>query len=237
MNDVLFTTLFPTGFVIFFGLLIGEFLLSSLWAPVYFRYGIPLLRRHYSVRHDLNLAGYIPDLEANLGRKGRLGWRPAVVFRSFNPTELAFRQPFGHRNQVKGMVRLEPGNGRLTISGHLPFSSLPVAAFLMLVIWLSGVAQLFILLMVGILALAIFLQRHHYAQIAQIISQTLGAESFSPLNSTLDTAVPPFAPALPSTSLPNKPTFGLSAAEIILLVVVGVLGLAAAGLLFNLLSQ
>ncbi|MBK8987311.1 MAG: hypothetical protein IPM39_14750 [Chloroflexi bacterium] len=194
MTETWFSLVFPLLFAVIFVLAISEFLLSSFWAPVYFRYGIPLLRRSYTVPADLDLAAQIPHLETSLPRTW---WRPGVVFRALSPTELAFRHRFGTRNPLQGLVRLEPGHGRMTITGYL-YSFYLVFPFLILFfVLVAGVPWLFLLFMAAVFAFTFGLQRRHYAQIADIIAATVGAQP------AVGTAVS--RPSFPPQSTPYKP--------------------------------
>ncbi len=240
------TTWFPPIFIFFFIALfllaIGETLLSLFWAPVYFRHGIPLLRRAYTVPGSLDLVAQIPRLEQNLRRTW---WRPGVVFRALSPTEIAFRQAFGTRNPLQGIIRVEPARNLITVSGHLYnlYLFLPVV---LIVFVMGNVTSLFSVLPFAIFALALVfglaMQYRHYAQIAQIIQDTLGA-SPSSTNQAVTIGQPTYFPTTEEkfsytgiASNPTKPTTGFSTAEVILLIVIATLGLAAAWLLFTLLA-
>jgi hypothetical protein len=217
---------------------VGELILASLWAPFYFRYGIPLLRRSYTVPADLDLTAQIPRLERSLPRTW---WRPFIVFRQLSATELAFRNGFGSRNPLQGLVRLEPGNGRLTISGHLYTSYLlyPLAFVPFL---LNGfMPAIFLLFLAAAFVFAIGMQRRHYEQIASVIAETLGGQRGD------DTAVSPTPLSFPQNPVtykpgkqetwspetndpfaptPRSPNAGLSKIELLLIVVLVVLAAA-----------
>lgn len=237
MTDLWLSIAFPAAVMLLVLVSLMELVLSAVWAPFYFRYGIPLLRRRYAVPADLELGAAILQLEQNLLRSW---WRPAVVFRRLGPTELAFRNRFGSRNPLQGLVRLEPGYGRLTITGNL-FSAYLLFPLLMLLFFLGGgVPVLFFLLFTAVFSLILGMQRRHYAEIAGGIAATLGALPGG------DTAVssPPRTTNLPEAwagsaydpLATNKPQTGLSRLELALIVILLALVGAIGWFLFGLFS-
>lgn len=238
-------TLFPLFVVLLIVTSLGELMLSSLWAPFYYRHGIPLLRRTYTLPANLNIDAQIPRLEQNL--RGSW-WRPRVVFRALSPTELAFRNNFGSRNPMQGLVRLEPAHGRMTISGYLYSSYLLIFPLLFaFVLGIGGLPVLFFIFMLGILLFSVLYQRRQYEQIARIIAATLETnadkESWAEKETAVPSAPPPAKPTAypsfeppkwsppdtdPFGSAPATPTSGLSKIEIVLIVVSLVLMAAVA---------
>lgn len=246
----LFFTLFPLFVVLIIISSLAELLLSSLWAPFYYRYGLPLLRRTYGLPANPNIAAQIPRLEQNL--RGSW-WRPRVVFRALSPTELAFRNNFGSRNPMQGLVRLEPAHGRMTISGYLYSSYLLFfPLFFVFVLANEAIPALFLVFMLGILLFSVLYQRRQYEQIARIIAATLETNLSQESWEETETAVPP--PAKPTAYLsfdtptwspPDTdpfgsptaaPSSGLSKIEIALIVVSLVLLVMAAWFVLSLLT-
>ena len=238
--DIAFNAIFPAIILLIVLVSVGELILSAVWAPFYFRLGIPLLRRRYTLPADLDLAAQIPLLEQNLRRS----WsRPAIVFRQLSPTEIAFRNNFGSRNPLQGLVRLEPGHGRMTISGHLYYSYFFFPLFILPILLGGAVPILFLLFFAAIFAFIFVTQYRHYAQIAGVIAATAGGQkagetavSFPDVNSQpgshttseawSTSAYDPFA------SAPSTPSTGFSKVEMVLLAILAVLLLAVLGFVF-----
>lgn len=107
-------------------LMILEQIFAMAWVPFYFRVGIPLVSKSYRTPLMFELGPHKAVLEHALQR----GWfRPQIVFKSFNKDEFGFRNTFTSRSQVNGIVRVEPSNGRLTITGNLSWSFLMLILF------------------------------------------------------------------------------------------------------------
>jgi hypothetical protein len=244
MNDY-----FPFLFVMVAALVVlsfGEMAISGMWLPAYFRYGIPLFRQEYPLAAMPDLAAKIPELEQRLKRSM---WRPAIVFRALNANEIAFRNNFGSRNAMSGLIRLEPNQGRMRISGNLYWTYLLIPFLFVSIVAMGGITVIFLVIMLVIFVMTFGMQRYHYAQIAAVIAATaviapptLQTDLGAPANQSkfqpgTDKPIQPitYEPDI-DTYRPATPQTGLSNTEIILLVVLAallVIGAAAAFLLFG----
>ncbi len=150
---------------------IGEMMISGFWLPIYYQYGVPLFRKEYSLMTMPDLAAKIPELEQKLKRSF---WRPSVVFRVLNKNEIAFRNNFGSKNPLSGLIRLDPNQGRMYVTGHL-YWTLLLFPFMFVLISISSPMPMpifFLLFLLIIFAINFGMQRYHYKQIAMIIMKT-----------------------------------------------------------------
>jgi hypothetical protein len=161
-------------FLFIVGAVLVEWWLSTFWAPVYFRYGIPLYRRHFQTAvtaPDLNT--FIPQLE---GQLTHTFWQPSVVFRALGPQELAFRQSMKqnsrHRDIVRGRLQYEPISQQLTVTGHLYCPSLLFYLALFFSSQMLIASPFFILLILTLLAISVATQRAVYKRVGSVV-QTL----------------------------------------------------------------
>ncbi len=182
-------------FVFIMLITVGEFFLSMSWRPFFFRVGIPLFRKEFSTVGMLQpMERYIGELEAQLPRSW---WQPAVVFKAISPSELAFRQKFGQRNPVRGLLLYEPTRQRLSLTGYMPWATLiSPFAFIVILLW-APFAAVFLFLFVFIIGVsfAILMSRMHYGRIEQAISSTFQ-----------DGINNEFATNLPQTETPSYPS-------------------------------
>jgi hypothetical protein len=229
-------------FLIVFALImvfsLGENAVSAMWLPAYFRYGIPLFRKEYPLTTMPDLAAQIPELEQKLKRSGG---RSSIVFRALDTHEIAFRNKFGTRDGISGLIRLEPNQRRMRISGNLYWSVLLIP-----VMFLAGAANGFISVFFAIFISAIFVmtfgrQRYQYGKIATVIRETaVSAEPLTMNNSEPSWAEPtPKTPDQPITYAPDfdpyqpsKPQASLNNTEITLLILLVALIVIAGVLAF-----
>jgi len=164
--------LFPFLVVPLVLLMILELIFSMAWVPFYFRSGIPLISKSYRTPLDFELSPHKSTLENALKR----GWfRPQIVFKQFSKDEFGFRNTFSSRSQVIGMIRVEPSNGRLTITGYLSWAFVVLILFgaIVSISWTQPWAFLGFLFIAGI---GIFLQRLMSIAVEKIMYQTLKNE-------------------------------------------------------------
>lgn len=165
--------------MLFMAVSLGEMVISGLWLPAYYRYSIPLFRKEYPLTTMPDLAGKIPELEQKLKRSM---WRPAIVFRALDSGDIAFRNKFGTRNAMSGLVRLEPNQGRMRISGNLYWTFL-LMPFLFLFMMVSSPSPsiMFLVILLLMFVLTFAMQRYQYGKIAAVVAETaVSAPSFSP---------------------------------------------------------
>jgi hypothetical protein len=147
---------------------LSEFVVSRLWVPFYYYYGIPLFSRKFHVTRHVNFASRVPCLEQNLPK---FRWRPAVTFKQFSPDAFAFRQK-SIRNNISGLVQINEVNSTVTMTGHLYWSLLLLS--LVLSIWAvadnNAVFSLFAFVFV---TANVAIQRYAYTQIAEVIESNL----------------------------------------------------------------
>jgi len=108
--------LFPFLFIPFFLAMILELIFSLAWVQFYYRNGIPLVKKSCRIPLMFDLTPHVGTLQSSLKRGF---FRPAITIKPFSQNEFGFRNTFTSRSQVNGMIRVEPSNGRLTITGHL----------------------------------------------------------------------------------------------------------------------
>ena len=217
---------------------VAEMAFSGMWLPAYFRYGIPLFRQEYPLTTMPDLAAAIPELEQKLKRSA---WRPAIVFRVLDRNEIAFRSSFGSKNTMSGLIRLEPSQGRMQISGHLYWTLLLIPLVFLAIAFNSPMPIFFLLFMLAIFVLTFGMQRYHYGQIAAVIAETaVTAEPVTQNNSEPSWAEPAtMKPDQPVTYTPDfdpyqpaKPQTGLNYTEITLLILLVALIVIAGVLAF-----
>lgn len=165
----------PLFFISFFfviALAIGEFLVSLLWVPAYFRIGIPLFIKEFRPKDHLEFSLDIPPLEESL----RTFWRPRVVFKELSPGEYAFRHHYASRNPLLGHIKFDPLRGVVVLKGYAywTFLLLPLPVFL-LVSSLEGVPLFIFPVFLLIVALNVLFQRRTYQRIADVVQQMAGS--------------------------------------------------------------
>ena len=233
MNE--FTT-FPWFIVILIIISVGEMMISGFWLPIYYQYGVPLFRKEYSLMAMPDLAAKIPELEQKLKRSF---WRPSVVFHVLNKNEIAFRNNFGSKNALSGLIRLDPNRGRMYVTGHL-YWTLLLSPFILILIGISSPMSMqifFLLFLLIIFTISFGMQRYHYTQIAAIIMETAVAKPLDnhstptsyafdyPVEKPIETVLyePEYMP-----HDPLKPQSGLNTGMIVLLALFVALGIAGA---------
>lgn len=155
---------------------IGEFLVSLLWVPAYFRTGIPLLTKEFRPKDHFEFSLDIPALEQTL--KGV--WRPRVVFKALAPGEYAFRHHFTSRTPLQGHIKFDPLRGVVVIKGYAYWTLFlfPLPIFL-LTLSLEGapivILPAFLLVFGLIIGLNVLFQRHIYQQVVQAVQQMAGS--------------------------------------------------------------
>ncbi len=233
MNDYM-SFIFPVMIITIVALSLGELLISALWLPAYFRYRLPLFRKEYPLTTMPDVAAIIPELEQKLKRS--LG-RPAIVFRALNANEIAFRNNFGSRNAMSGLIRLQPDQGRMCISGHLYWSFFLLPLIFLLVLFSFPVPAFFFVFLAGGFMIGSAIQRVQYGKIAQVIVETAVStdpsawQSPKPVEQTYQPQITkfdatPYDPVLYDPQN-NKPQTGISNVELILLLVLVVLIISA----------
>ncbi|MCA9873873.1 MAG: hypothetical protein KC441_09465 [Anaerolineales bacterium] len=233
--NTFFAMTFPAAVMLLVLGSVAEWILSLLWAPFYFRHGLPILQRSYTVPVNLDLAAHIPQLEHNLQRSW---WRAGIAFRALSPRELAFRNTSGSRNPVQGLARLDAAHGRLTIAGYL-YASYLLFPLLILPFLAGGLMPLelfpFVLLLItAVLIMTILLQRRRYGEIMDTIARTVGGQRqegetavTSPDFTPEVWGKPAYDPLAPTATQP-----GLSKLEAALIVILIALALAVGLFLF-----
>ncbi len=181
MNEF-FPLVFPAMVILLVLSSLAEMAVSGMWLPFYYRLGIPLYRKEVSLTSMPDLAAKIPELEQKLTRSM---WRPAIVFRALNKHEIAFRNSFGSRNAMAGLIRLDPRGGKMQISGHLYWTFLVLPIVFLLFVFTTFLPTTFFVFLLAIFALNFGLQRYHYSQIAKVIEET--AVSSSAVSNTFET--------------------------------------------------
>ncbi len=168
MNEFL-----PLVFPLMIGLIVlvslAEMAISSMWLPAYFQYAIPLFRKEYPLTMMPDLVGQIPELEQKLKRSA---WRPSIVFRALNANEIAFRNKFGTRNAMSGLIRLEPNQSRMRISGHLYWTFFLTPLLFLVMMFMFPISGFFLLFILAMFVMTFGMQRHQYGKIAAVIAET-----------------------------------------------------------------
>lgn len=218
-----FPFIFPVLIIIIVALSLGEMAISGMWLPAYYRYGIPLFRKETPLTTMPDLAAKIPELEQKLKRSM---WRPAIVFRALNANEIAFRNSFGSRNAMSGLIRLEPDRGRMRISGHLNWAIFLFPLIFLFMAFSFPMSAFFLLFLAAIFAMTFALQRVHYGKIAQVIMETAVTADpsswqpvqpvepgYKPKTTTFDATT--YDPVLYDPQSSNPPT-GLTNVELVL---------------------
>jgi hypothetical protein len=180
MDDI-FSFSFPVIIIFIVAASFGEMAVSGMWLPAYYRYGIPLFRKEYPLTTMPNLAAKIPELEQKLKRSA---WRPAVVFRELDKNEIAFRNSFGSKNPLSGLVRLEPSQGRMRISGHLHWTFFLTPLLFFVIFLSSGIPILFLVFLLVIFMMTFAVQRYNYAKIAEVVAETAVSAEPSTISDT-----------------------------------------------------
>jgi hypothetical protein len=241
MNEYL-----PLVFPLMIGLIIiaslGEMAVSSLWLPAYYQYAIPLFRKEYPLMTVPDLAAQIPELEQKLKRSA---WRPSIVFRALNANEIAFRNKFGNRNAMSGLIRLEPNQGRMRISGHLYWTFFLMPILFLVMMFVFPFSGFFLLFMLAVFVMTFGMQRYQYGKIAAVIAETAVSTSLVQSVSVEPTNLNPTLYE-PRETVSYKPEYdpftteksksGLNNTEMILIIVLMALvamGAVAAILLFG----
>lgn len=147
----------------------AEMVISSMWLPAYYQYAIPLFRKEYPLTMMPDLAAQIPELEQKLKRSA---WRPSIVFRALNANEIAFRNKFGTRNAMSGLIRLEPNQGRMRISGHLYWTFFLTPILFLVMMLMFPISAFFLLFILVIFVMTFGMQRYQYGKIAAVIAET-----------------------------------------------------------------
>lgn len=168
MNEYL-----PLFFPLMIGLIVvaslGEMAVSSLWWPAYYQYAIPLFRKEYPLTTMPDLASKIPELEQKLKRSM---WRPSIVFRALDGGDIAFRNNFGSRNAMSGLIRLEPNQGKMRISGHLYWTFFLTPLLFFVMVFVFPISAFFLLFLLAIFVMTFGIQRYQYGKIAAVIAET-----------------------------------------------------------------
>ena len=106
------------GFGILIAVALIETILSSIFARPYFRFGLPLFVRTLPARERT-----ISQSESALNERFGKGMWPAIVFKRFSPTEIAFREKvfhfswFSYTPVMHGFVRLVPEEATVRVYG------------------------------------------------------------------------------------------------------------------------
>ena len=188
-----------------------------------------------------DLAAKIPELELKLTHTM---WRPSIVFRALNENEIAFRNIFGSRNAMTGLIRLDHKQGKMHISGHMYWLVFAFPMMAILFIFVEPMFVFFLVIMLGMFVLVFGIQRYHYSQIAKVIEET--AVSAKPvINNYLEPTLYEPKPE-PTETVNYNPEFdpykpaksqsGLNDTEIVLLVVLVALVIVGAVMAFLLLG-
>lgn len=148
---------------------LAEMAISGMWLPAYYRYSIPLFRKEYSLTAMPDLAAKIPELEQKLKRSM---WRPSIVFRALEGGDVAFRNNFGSRNAMSGLIRLEPNQGRMRISGNMYWTFFLTPLLFFVMVFVFPISAFFLLFLLAIFAMTFGMQRHQYSKIAAVIAET-----------------------------------------------------------------
>ena len=148
---------------------------------------------------------------------------------------------------MSGLIRLEPSQGRMRISGNLYWLFLLLPLLFLVMAIISSLPIFFLTFLLAALALSLALQRYQYGQIAAVVAET--AVSAEPIAADyVDATVyePKQSFDKPIESVPyepeydpfttTKPKSGINNTEIILIIVLMALlamGVVAAILLFG----
>lgn len=205
-------------FLIVFALIVafslGEMTISYLWLPAYFRYSLPLFRKEYPLTTMPDLAAQIPELEQKLKRSGG---RSSIVFRALDTHEIAFRNKFGTRDGMSGLIRLEPNRGRMRISGNLYWSILLMPFMVFALASSSSFPIFFAIFILAIFSMTFVRQRYQYKKIAAVIMATaVTAPPATPKTTQFDAQS--YDPVLYDPHA-NKPKSGMTNVELTLIIV------------------
>ncbi|MBE2223871.1 MAG: hypothetical protein IAF02_20190 [Anaerolineae bacterium] len=232
--------IFPVMIMIVVILSLGEMVISGMWLPAYYRYSIPLFRKEYPLTMMPDLAAKIPELEQKLKRS--MG-RRAIVFRALNANEIAFRNNFGSRNAMSGLIRLQPDQGRMRISGNLYWTFFLLPFIFFLTMFTFPLSAFFLLFVVAGFMITFGMQRYQYGKIAAVIVAT--AVTAEPIDTNTAYYASKPEKIVPEESYPseykanyapyntpNSPQSGLNRTEIMLLVILAALIVIAGALAF-----
>jgi len=223
---------------------LGEMAISGMWLPAYYRYAIPLFRKEYPLPTMPDLAAKIPELEQQLKRSA---WRPSIVFRALDGNDIAFRNNFGSRNAMSGLIRLDPSQSRMRISGHIYWTFFLTPLMFMMMVVIFPMSFFVLIFLLAIFVMVFGMQWYQYSKIAAVIVATAVSTEEMPsdfLDSNLPDSEPIIKKPLETVTYesefdeykPTKPQSGLNNTELTLIIVLMALvavGVVAAILLFG----
>jgi len=109
-----------TAVAIVVAVALAELLLSGIWAPFYFRAGIPVFSRTLPYRGGRNRA---VDADV-LSKTFASSVVSSIVFRAIGPEEIAFRERLlqltfiGYAPVMRGLIRFDEYSQQVTVRGH-----------------------------------------------------------------------------------------------------------------------
>ena len=163
-------SLTSTLFFIVIALSMGELLLAWLWVPAYYRFGIPMYQVSFKLSEaPADMSALIPKLESALPRTM---WNRAVIFRSLDVQELAFRNQLGSRNApVHGRIHFDPYNYELVITGYFYWAMLLLPLLFIGFFLSDGFFLLMGAFFVLVLGLNIVMLRSSYGRISNVVQE------------------------------------------------------------------
>ena len=127
-------------FYLIFVFLIIEFILNSTWNSWYFRQGIPIYRKNYTLPKDMTILAqriqskWIPD-----------GWKLNLTFKDIAENEVAFREEikffvigFQYAPVMHGLIRRNSKPNGVEIVGYLNWSAIVFAVFFLAITLSTG---------------------------------------------------------------------------------------------------
>ncbi len=148
-----------------------ELILSATWNPYYFRHGLPIFRRMYSVVSTFPKPS-TQELEAQF----RGQFRHPILFRKLSPSEYAFRYSFFHFGLsatplMHGMLRWDDTSGLVSVTGYANW--FPTCFVLLVAFVWSGLDHVFLLFTIIIVALSFFylFQSKRFNKVGELASQ------------------------------------------------------------------
>ncbi len=98
-----------------------EIILSALWSPCYFSWGIPIYRRRITLKQGVRQLPTAAQLETALPKNDRIA---PLLIRPINENRLAFREKLFHFGVcyspvMRGSITCKPATGELDVRGYL----------------------------------------------------------------------------------------------------------------------
>ena len=154
--------------LVLFAVIIAETILSLVWVPAYFHYGIPIFRIRVP-----SLTGIPAGAEDRLESLFTGSAMTPLVFRRFDAQEIAFRERaygfawFRYAPIMHGLIRQVPEEGAVHVIGWLNWSAAPLLVF---AIWISSSGRddswFFPLAVIAVFTLSYAFQAVRYRKVA-----------------------------------------------------------------------